>query len=163
MKISIFKTWNFHGYRFMFYCRRVQKTLGVNSILKNGYGHMIMLDCEGCDITEIISDIKRMQQKHALPVAHLCDTGRYDHWHVIFFTNCHWRNAIRIAADCNYEDLNHLKFSLQRGWFTLRLSIKNGADIKYHSIIESPFPDESKITDLKSIVKYETAWKDNNG
>lgn len=144
------------GHRIVFYSRKVIPILGINSTLRNGK-HMPMIETDYCNIRELETIARNMQDEYKLGDAYILNTGRDDSYHLIFFSGLSWRDCVKVCTSCPRIDMKHLYFSLQRVHFTLRLSKKAGRKLDVVSIIKSQYSNTCSPLDLQSYVIYETA------
>ena len=152
----VFVKFTMFGRRFALYWRKVEKVKGVNSNLSHG-GHLPMLDVEGISLRQVENEARRIQIKYALGPAQIFSTGRPDHFHVYYLTNCTWGRCMQLACDFEGVDANHLVWSLKRKHFTLRFSTKSGRPIEPVAYLDSQWPQTASPEMLHSFTEYETA------
>lgn len=146
------------GHRVVFYNRKITEVVGVNSTTKDGF-HIPMIDTDKCTLEALVLEIRKLQRIYSLGDATICSTGRRNSFHVYIWSKMTWRDAIQVVASCQLGDLKHLQFSLRRGNFTLRISDKNGREVKPMTEVESRFENNCSYEDLESFTSYETASK----
>ena len=156
MRLRWFVKFRIGRYRFMSYCRPTQYVTGYDSDLPDGQ-HIVMIDTDSCSLRQVESECMRQQAKWGLGNAIIISTGRPDSWHVIYRTRRPWRQALAIAFDFEHCDLKHIKFSMDRGHFTLRLSPKSGRRLDFQSEIWAEPASDIYADDIFKAVRYETA------
>jgi len=143
------------NWKFTFTFAQVCDVVGVNSVLEDGR-HILMWDFDDLPLETVEVILKAQQREHRLPRIYILNTGKPNHYIAYCFKRLPWRKAYAIVASTPCVDWNFLKYAAHRGHFTLRVSPKNGRKIRLAKILESPIPEDVKIRELRSWVKYET-------
>jgi len=142
-------------WRFTFSFAPVTKVVGVNSLLPDGK-HILMWDFDNVDLPTIAMHLRYIQLCYDLPNIYILETKQNSNYIAYCFKAVPWRRAVEIIARTPYVDWNFYKYGIYREYFTLRVSPKCGRKPKLVCVLESPWPEEVSVKELKSWVIYET-------
>lgn len=153
-------TFRLGKYRFVTYIAKTEKVKGVNSKIDDEH-HILMLDFDGVeDLNDLLQDLRRIQYKYKLPDIYVVESSP-NNYQAYCFKKLTWREAIHIATDCKYIDMNYVKLSLIRGYFTLRIDATDTRPApKLVAVLQSRYPADVKPEDLKEFVIYEAKVKE---
>lgn len=104
--------------------------------------HFLMLDYDdNLSLTNLITEIKRLQNKFNLPTAHIFESS-YRHYNVFFFGVCRdYFECLKVIHDTPC-DMEYKMARMQREEMTLRITPKKGKKPpELVHIIESPIGD----------------------
>jgi len=142
-------------WRLTFTMAPVTEVVGVNSRLPDG-SHILMWDFDDTDLTEVMGVLTMVQDLYNLPKIYIFETKPNSNYIAFCFKRTSWRRAVEIVASTKGVDWNFFKYSIYRGWFTLRVGPKCGRVPRLMWILESDVPEDCTVLDLKRWVKYET-------
>ena len=142
-------------WRFTFSMAPITKVMGVDSTLTDG-NHILMWDFDTKTLEEIKLWLRAVQRMWELPPIRISQTGKEHGYHAVSMARREWRMCVAIIAGTRFVDWNYLKYGIYRGHFTLRVGPKLFRKITYIGELKSKIPDEAKLEELKSWVKYET-------
>ena len=146
---------NLGKYRVVLYVRRVQRVIGINSNLKDGF-HVPMLDIEGLSGREVVNEARRIMDLHSLGPCDIFSTGKSDHWHVYYMSRVPFRTLLRVMLDFRGSDPNHATWSSKRGHATLRFSEKTGRKISLYATLHSSVAQTFHPSEFDSFTDYQT-------
>ena len=142
-------------YRLTLSFAKITRVVGVNSNLPDGK-HILMWDFDDVELPDVANELRLVQSAYKLPRITLLWSGTPNHWLAYCFKSCSWLAASRIVNNTNHVDRNFYKYSVYREHFTLRVTPKHQREIKFWMILESPFPEDCNVDELRSFVKYQT-------
>jgi len=143
------------SWRFTFTMAPVVKVVGVNSILSDG-NHVLMWDFDDTKLEDVMDALIHVQAEYMLPPIYVLETKPGKNYIAYCFKKTEWRKAVEIVVSTPHVDWNFIKYSVYRGWFTLRVSEKDGRRPKLVHVIPSDVPEDCDLFDLRKWVKYET-------
>lgn len=153
------KRLNIGDVRFTLTMAHISKVTGVNSSLPDGK-HIIMWDFDGVAFAPLVMELIAVQGRFSLPKIYVLNSGDATSWIAYCFGGRDWIDALRVVVCTDYVDPNFIRFSAYRRHFTLRVTPKQGREIKLRFIIPSDVKENCTMRELKSWVKYETVKKD---
>lgn len=133
----------------------VVDVVGVNSKISD-IEHILMWDFDDIPLDLVLGSLQRIQKEFGLSNIYVLETKK-DRNHIAYCFQRHvWEITIKIIASTKYVDMNFFKYGVYRGKFTLRVSPKCGRKPFLKAVLTSKVPENVKIPDLWSWVKYET-------
>jgi len=142
-------------WRFTFTMAPVTEVIGVNSRLPDGR-HILMWDFDETLFQDVYAALETVQNVYNLPKIYIFETKRGQNYIAFCFKAVSWRKAVEIAAFTQHVDWNFFKYSIYRGWFTLRVGPKCGRVPRLVWVLESDVPEDCTVLELKRWVTYET-------
>jgi len=146
---------NVFGRRFIFFSKKIHKTAGVNSNLKDGR-HVLFFDFDNVDLETVKKELYQVMFIYQLPSVTILSTGRPNSFHAFCFKRKTLTEALHIVLDCPHIDKVFVMMAFKRGWFTLRISEKNGRTPTYLTTLHSNFQSDCTSNDLDKFTIYET-------
>jgi len=146
-------------WRFTFTMAPVTEVVGVNSRLPDGR-HILMWDFDETLFQDVCNALETVQNVYALPKIYIFETKQNSNYIAFCFKAVSWRKAVEIVAFTKGVDWNFFKYSIYRGWFTLRVGPKCGRIPHLIWILESDVPEDCTVLELKRWVTYETMEDD---
>jgi hypothetical protein len=116
-----------------------------------------MWDFDDTDIGAVIEALEEIKNYHCLPRIYILESNPGISYMAYSFTSLPFNEAVAIIAQTRYEDWQHFKLSVLRGYFTLRMSEKRGYEPRLIRILESLHPEQASIAQLTKFVQYETS------
>lgn len=151
----MFKRWTVKGWRVTFSIAPVTKVQGVNSKIDRDE-HILMWDFDDVDHVQVALALEAVQSRYDLPPIDVLYTGTPEHFMAYCFHRTEWQKAIEIVAATKHVDMNFIKYSVYRGYFTLRITPKEGRAISKAFGLASPIKSDVSLDDLGSYEEYET-------
>jgi len=142
-------------WRFTFTVAPVTEVVGVNSRLPDGR-HILMWDFDETLFQDVCNALETVQNVYKLPKIYIFETKQNSNYIAFCFKAVSWRKAVEIVAFTPHVDWNFFKYSVYRGWFTLRVGPKCGRVPRLIWILESDVPEDCTVLELKRWVTYET-------
>jgi len=142
-------------WRFTFTMAPVVDVVGVNSLLPNG-NHILLWDFDHTTQGYVENTLIHIQYTYALPRIYVFQTKKDENFIAYCFYQCSWRRCIEIIATTKGVDKYYFKYGVYREHFTIRVTPKEGRNIKLVKILESSVPENATIKELRSWTKYET-------
>jgi len=131
------------------------KVIGVNSTLPDG-NHILMWDFDEQELSDVCVALKEAQAEYKLPSIIVLNTGAPNHFIAYCFVRMPWIQTVGIVASTPYVDYNFFKYAVLRKRWTLRISDKEGRNIKRAAILIGFKHPNVYLKDLHSFVRYET-------
>ena len=148
-------------WRFVFQAFRWTTVDGINSKLADG-NHILMLDLDGVGLEEIRDAYSWWVLDRGLSRGYVVRSSP-SHYQMYFLTRLDWRQAMEWAWSAPLVDYQFLRFSAQRGHFTLRITEKGGSPTPQGvTTIESDSREDVAISELESFTRYETILQPHN-
>jgi hypothetical protein len=149
--------WRFRigKWRFTFTLAPVEDVVGVNSQLPDGR-HVLMWDFDHTPLSTVCAELYRLMVKYQLPNIYIFKSSPGDNYIAYCLKRVSWWEAKRIVADTPFVDEQFFKYGVYRGYFTLRVSGKNGYTPERVTVISSDTPETASWWELNSWVVYET-------
>lgn len=151
----MFWRWTLKGWRMTFSVAPVTRVQGVNSKIDTG-DHILMWDFDEVDHLKVALALEGVQSRYDLPAITVLNSGKPEHFMAYCLRRHSWQRSIEIVAATRHVDMNFLKYSVYRGYFTLRISPKLGRAIRPAFTLPSPIRMDVAIDDLGSFEEYET-------
>ena len=142
-------------FRFTFSLAPVIDVVGVNSRLPDG-NHIVMWDFDNVPLFKVVKNLLKVQRHFKLPNIYLFQSSEGNNYIAYSFVKRKFQEIVKIIAYTDGIDFSFFKYGVYRERFTLRISEKNGFKPKLLIVLKSRYPEEAKLEDLKSFVKYET-------
>jgi len=147
------------NFRLALYCWQVENVYGVNSKVGEDE-HFLMWDFDDVPLGDVLWALKRVQREYALPKIYVLSSGKRDHYVAFCFKRCSYRQAAEIIIATPYVDLQFWRCGVIRWRWTIRITPKAGnRDLSLVCTLESSVPEDVKLSEVKSFVKYETPIK----
>jgi len=131
----------------------VTQIVGVNSTLPDGK-HILMWDFDDTEYKYVYASLFIVQSKYKLPNIYILNTGKPNNHIAYCFYRCDWREAIQIIASTKSVCLKFFKWSVYRGYFTLRVGPKYLRMPKLVGMLISETPPTASPLELHNFVKY---------
>lgn len=145
-----YKGWEFHAG-----LTHSQQMIGVNSKLEDGK-HFIMWDFDNTELDKLSTILHMMQQAYTLSNIYIMSTGTPTHYHAYCFNKVSWNRLVGILLNTPLLDTGFLKVGFLRGYYTLRISPKQGREVKLVSVLASNVPETVTPTEIPEVIKYWT-------
>jgi hypothetical protein len=142
-------------WRFSLNIVHVTDVAGVNSILPDGK-HILMWDFDDASLAQVKANLAEVALRYKLPNIYILNSGLPNHYMAYCLKRVTWQKAVEILAATKGICVTYLRFGVFRGKFTLRITPKDGRRIRLVCILKSPWPEDVKIEEIGSFVKYET-------
>jgi len=147
-----FRVWK---WRFTFTFAPVVDVIGVNSKMRDGR-HILMWDFDHLPLADVKAILAEIAAQERLPKIRILESSKPDNYIAYCFHACDWWNCKRIIASTPCVDEQFFKYGVYRGYFTLRVSAKEGFQPVPVYTIHAACPETARISDLSSWVVYET-------
>lgn len=147
-----FRIWK---WRFTFTFAPVVDVVGVNSLMRNGK-HILMWDLDQTHLNYVAKRLAYIQKQHHLSNIYILRSSKPNNYIAYCLQAFDWWDTKRIIADTYGVDELFFKYGVYRGYFTLRVSTKEGQRPTLVHVLKSEVPESAKIFDLDSWVVYET-------
>ena len=127
-----------------------QDLIGLSSELTDGR-HMAFWDFDDADLADVVADLRDAQDAHALPSISISESspGSYLAW-----SPCarDLREVAQIALRSPLTDARWVGVSLSRGYFTIRISAKDGGEPpRSVAELQSDRPAEADAATIQSV------------
>lgn len=120
--------------------------------------HCLLWDFDNADFEHILRSLYKVQVTYHLPEILLCQSSA-NKYHAYCFAARPFREVVHILTATPEIDMDYLRLGIVRGYFTLRISPRNGEKIKLLMTIISQYPNEMQPFDM-TVSKY---WTSNRG
>lgn len=144
------------GYELNCYINRRYKRTGVCSQKFDEQDkHILLWDFDNADIDKITFDLKKIQREYYLPTIYVIESSE-NHYHAYCFASRTFVETINIISSTLCVCENFLRLGMIRGYYTLRISLRQGEQFKLIKKIHSEYPDEilpSEVT-LSDYITY---------
>jgi hypothetical protein len=148
---------NFFSYRIAFSIVKVEKCIGVTSLTKDER-HILMWDFDEVPLVLVEQALREVQWRERLPNVFILETSK-DSYVAYCFKKFNFDEALRIVCSTKHVDSAFTLMSLKRSKFTLRIGPKtNKPHPHLVKVLESPFPQDATLADLKAFVRYQTKY-----
>jgi len=142
-------------WRFSFAAVRITDVAGVNSVLPDGK-HILMWDFDDIPLNKVIAALWTTAITYSLPPIYILSSGKPNHYMAYCFKRVDWQKAIEIIAATPHVCQTFLRFGVWRKKWTLRITPKDGRNIKLIAKLPGLSKPDVSIKELDSFVKYET-------
>lgn len=129
--------------------------MGVNSEVRPGV-HCLLWDFDDKRLVVVEKWLLEIQQEYALPSIYLMKSGGKGGFHAYCLKLVSWRSAVEIVARTQGVCWQFVRFGVLRGKFTLRITGKNGVWPRRVGVLRGSVPEEVKLEELSSFVRYES-------
>ena len=140
---------------FSFSHTRMVDVVGVNSKLKDGK-HFLMWDFDNVALTDVLETLRIQQMEFCLPDIHVLETGTPAHFHAYCLARVEFMSAAEILCGTMWIDPTFFRMGCCRGFWTLRLSSKNGVVPTHVTTLSSNVQEEVDVHEIASLVAYRT-------
>ena len=155
----ILKLWS--NLQLKVYLSKEEKRTGICSQeYANPEKHCVLWDFDNAELSVITKQLIVLQDRYKLPNIYIFESS-LGNYHAYCFASRTFREAICILADTPNIDMRYLQLGMVRGYFTLRISPRNGKEIKYIATLLSIHSEEISRLDL-TINDYFTSNKGGN-
>ena len=134
---------------------KMQDMIGINSKLESG-NHILLWDFDDIELDDLIVALREIQELYALPTIYILKTNRFKGYHAYCLQEVTFTNALAILATTYGIDESYLRLGACRGFFTLRISPKNGLEPYLVERLVSQVPEDAKLDQIASFVAYRT-------
>ena len=118
----------------------VQKVGGMNSWAPRG--HYLFWDFDDISIGSVSMALTAVQERFKLGEIHIYSTSPGS-WMAVCYDTKPFMLAVNVINETKYVDRTWLSIAVERGYFTVRVTGKNGFRVKY---MFSLYPGEQDIT-----------------
>jgi hypothetical protein len=147
-----FRVWK---WRFTFTFAPVVDVVGVNSKMRDGR-HILMWDFDHLPLANVKAILAEIAVQEHLPKIYILESSKPDNYIAYCFRACSWWDSKRIVAATPEVDELFFKYGVYRGYWTLRVTVKDGYHPKLVSTVYTVHKETARIDDLDSWVVYET-------
>jgi len=134
---------------------RVSKMKGMCSNLASG-NHILMWDFDDVPLKAVVAVLRKSIEVYDLSDIMILETKEDTNYIAYCFTECKWKEALRIVLDTPLVCWNFWRLSVIRGYFTLRISEKGGRIPIWRATLPGTFKADVGINDLVHAITYET-------
>lgn len=128
---------------------------GIHSQITNKEDrHIIMWDFDNVHLDDLRLGLKMIQNYYCLPTIYIVESSPY-RYHAYCFASRSFLETISIISSTPYIDVNFIRLGVIRGYFTLRISPRNGKNNKLADTLISKYQNEAEFSEL-TISKYLT-------
>lgn len=103
--------------------------------------HMLLWDFDDVGINDIINSLISIQWAFLLPDIYVIESSK-NHYHAYCFAKRTLKEAINILSLTSYVCEDYLRLGMIRGYYTLRISLRQGEQFKLVKKLLSKYPDE---------------------
>jgi len=147
-----FRVWK---WRFTFTFAPVVDVIGVNSKMRDGR-HILMWDFDHLPLAAVIAILTELAYRERLPDIFILESSKPDNYIAYCFHACSWWDSKRIIASTPKVDEQFFKYGVYRGYWTLRVTMKDKYHPKLVYTVYSVYSNTARVDDLDSWVVYET-------
>jgi hypothetical protein len=140
-------------WRFAVQIAKVAGTIGLNSVLMDG-SQIAMWGTDSTDLKTIYRALVRIMLMQNLPPIYIFRSHPGGGYHALCLTRISLQRTIHLASALEEVDLRWLRACMARGYFTLRITGKNGREPEPVAIIPSSVPEEVRIDELVNYDRY---------
>jgi len=140
-------------WRFYISLKRVTKRTGVNSRLDDG-NHFLMWDFDATPEGKVIESLAAVQERFQLSNIYLMGTGVTGYYHAYCFTRRSWADTLYILASTERLDEMYFRIGVIRGYFTLRISGKQGETMNGVCCLASGVPETVDPANIRDFCEY---------
>jgi hypothetical protein len=144
----------FRSWVFAFTATKIESTIGLNSILKDG-NHVLMWDFDGYEHLDVLyNDLAYLQVNHELPDIYVFESSP-KHYLALCLHRTRWIYALHILTELVCVDHAWIKACVTRGYFTIRIGTKHGHEPKPIRVLLSHVKETVRIEELENYDRYE--------
>jgi hypothetical protein len=139
---------------FKFIAAPVEIHGGVNSNLPDG-SHILMWDFDDVSLEQVRKELLATQYIYQLPNIYILNSGKPNHWVCFCRKRLPFWLACHIISSTPSVDRNFYRYGVWRGYFTIRITPKNGKVPKLTEVLEGYTKEDVEIEELKSFDYYD--------
>ena len=133
---------------------RVGWTEGLTSRLRDDT-HILQWEFDNIPLDDVINSLRRSQMLWSLPNIYVIESSLPSSYHAISLYRQSWASTCEVISGTKRIDMSWFKGCCSRGFFTLRIGLKNGRLPKRLFTMKSPVKENVKIEDLTNYIKYQ--------
>lgn len=145
----------FRSWRVTFAVVKVEETVGLNSNLPDG-NHILMWDFDLITETQMIEELRKLQQVHHLPDIYVFLSSEAGHYHALCLERSTWKDAIAYVNEPEGVDRQWFKGGVVRGYFTLRIGLKHSVEPRAQYKLDGSVAESVSMSELVNYDRYET-------
>lgn len=135
-------------YELKIYLNKLAKRVGICSkIGKLEDRHAVLWDFDDVLLKTIVKSLLDIQKRYSLPEIYILNSSARK-YHAYCFTARPFQKVVEILAATPNIDMAYLRLGVVRGYYTLRISERNGISFKLAVLLPSVFNNESQPLDL---------------